>query len=148
MKPAIFTLLFATALTASPAASAMCFREAADRYKVSETLLRAIAKTESNFNAKAIGRNEDGSEDLGVMQINSSWLPTLARYGIGRHELLSDPCINVNVGAWVLADNISRHGDTWKAVGAYNARSPLKQEIYVRKVYTNFRQVIKNGSIQ
>ena len=148
MKPAILTLLLAVALSSAQDASAMCFKEAADRYKVSETLLRAIAKTETNFNPRATNRNANGTEDLGLMQINSSWLPTLAQYGIGRKELLSDPCINLNIGAWVLADNISRYGDTWKAVGAYNAKNPLKQELYVRKVYSNFRHVLKNGNTQ
>ncbi|MBG6082993.1 lytic transglycosylase domain-containing protein [Rubrivivax gelatinosus] len=140
-------VLIAAVLIASPAASAMCFKEAAERYNVSENLLRAIAKTESNFDPRATHRNDDGSEDFGVMQINSSWLPALSQYGIGRKEL-ADPCTNVQVGAWVLADNIARYGNTWKAVGAYNARNPIKRELYVRKVYSNLRHVISNRSSQ
>ena len=36
------------------------------------------------------------------MQINSSWLPILAKYGIAKSDLLN-PCVNTHVGAWVLA---------------------------------------------
>jgi hypothetical protein len=53
------------------------------------------------------------------MQINDAWLPALARFGIAESHLF-DACINVHVGAWILADNIRRHGYGWEAVGAYN----------------------------
>ncbi|ABM97154.1 lytic transglycosylase domain-containing protein [Methylibium petroleiphilum] len=145
MKRSTKALLAAAALAIAGQAHAMCFKEAAERYKVSEALLRAIAKTESNFNPKALNRNSNGTEDIGVMQINSSWLPTLAQFGIGR-EQLKDPCTNVNIGAWVLANNIARHGETWRAVGAYNAATPSKQVVYVEKVWLNSIKLKKNGT--
>lgn len=145
MKRTTQLLIASIALLTVPQAQAFCFKEAADRYKVSETLLRAIAKTESNFNATARNVNTNGSEDIGVMQINSSWLPKLSTFGIGRKEL-AEPCTNVNIGAWVLAHNIARFGDTWKAVGAYNASTPSKQAIYVEKVWKNTVYIMKNGS--
>ena len=134
MTRSIKPLIVLAALVLSTQAGAFCFKEAAQRYSVSENLLYAIAKTESNLNARASNRNENGTEDIGLMQINSSWLPALAKYGIGREQLL-DPCTNVNIGAWVLADNIRRFGPTWKAVGAYNAASSHKQQDYVNKVW-------------
>ena len=136
MKRSIKPLFVLTALVLSAQVNAFCFKEAAQRYSVSEDLLYAIAQTESNLNAAAFNRNTDGSEDIGLMQINSSWLPTLAKYGIDRQRLL-DPCVNVNIGAWVLAHNIRRFGPTWKAVGAYNASSSHKQQNYVNKVWRN-----------
>ena len=62
-----------------------------------------------------------GSVDLGLMQINSHWLPTLEPRGITRAVLLSDACVNIEVGAEILADLKRRHGDSWIATGAYNA---------------------------
>lgn len=67
------------------------------------------------------------------MQINTWWLPKLQKFGIGEEQLY-DPCVNVNVGAWVLAQNFQTFGPTWKAVGAYNARSVGKQIVYVRTI--------------
>jgi hypothetical protein len=61
-------LIFCTALPAHA-----CWDDAAQRYQVSSALLYAIARTESGLNPLAIGRNGNGSRDIGLMQINSSW---------------------------------------------------------------------------
>ena len=82
----------------------------------------------------AVGRNRDGSRDIGLMQINSSWLPTLAGHGIAEHHLF-DACTSIHVGAWILAGNVSRLGYTWEAVGAYNARSAPLRRAYAHKVH-------------
>ncbi len=126
--------------TAAPA-QAYCFKEAAARYHVSATLLMAIAKTESGFNARAINRNSNGSYDIGVMQINSAHLPALRQYGISERVLFDQPCANVNVGAWILARNMAQFGNTWKSVGAYNTGArgtEAAQRRYVGRVYRNY----------
>lgn len=111
----------------------LCLEEAAARYQVSPALLWSIAKVESGFNPLARNVNTNGSEDIGIMQINSSWLPVLQRYNITRKDLF-DPCISFHVGAWVLSNNIHRYGNNWKAVGAYNAITESKQNKYIGKV--------------
>lgn len=140
MKKLSLPLLFLGALAGLPMPGyADCFADAAARYGVSEKLLRAIQVTENRpGKANALSaKNNDGSWDIGLMQINSSWLPTLSKYGIGEKELL-DRCINVNVGAWILSSNIASHGHVWKAVGAYNSPYEKSQRIYIRKVMINY----------
>ncbi len=112
---------------------ATCFEQAGSRSGIAPTLLKAISAVESGFDPVARNRNRDGSEDLGHMQVNSRWLGALSSYGIGREQLL-DPCINTYIGAWILAQNISRLGYGWDAIGAYNARSPEKRAAYARRI--------------
>ena len=111
-----------------------CWEAAAVRYGVSSELLYAIARTESALDPQAVGRNRNGTRDIGLMQINSTWLPTLAAHGIGERELF-DPCTSIHVGAWILAGNVQRLGYTWEAVGAYNATSPTLRRAYAERVY-------------
>lgn len=114
-----------------------CWEEAGARYGVNPQLLYAIARTESSLNPDAVSKpNKNGSYDIGLMQINSAWLPTLRRHGIDRAQLM-DACTSIHVGAWILARNMARMGNSWEAVGAYNAASPALRERYALKVYRN-----------
>lgn len=113
-----------------------CWEDVATWYGVNVNLLYAIAKTESGLNPMARNKNKNGSYDIGLMQINSSWLPTLRKYGIDEKSL-QDPCTNLQVGAWILSGNMQRMGITWEAVGAYNAKDPGLRIKYARKVYQN-----------
>jgi len=110
-----------------------CFDHAASRYQIHPAILKSISRVESGGNPAAINRNANGSSDIGHMQINSAWLPTLAKYGIGAKEL-ANPCTNTHVGAWILANNFRRMGYGWDAIGAYNAKSPIRRAVYTRKV--------------
>lgn len=123
-------------------ASAFCFEEAGAMYGMSPQLLWAIAKVESNFNPSAVNKNSNGTYDFGVMQINSNWYKILGKELWGR---LGDPCINVQVGAWVLAQCTQRHGYTWEAVGCYNAQNKEKRARYANRVYTVLK---KYGTVQ
>lgn len=117
-----------------------CLVASSAKYKIHPHLLWAIASHESGFRSSAIGKNSDGSFDLGVMQINTSWLPRLQAMGISKADLF-EPCTNIEVGAWILANNIQQYGYTWNAVGAYNARSEGKRKRYAIKVWNELRRV-------
>ena len=124
MRLSVFVAMVALAVLAvMPSWALPCWDEAAQRYGVPIELLYAIARTESNLNPEAVNRSHlqrTGSYDIGLMQINSGHLHKLARYGI-READLYEPCTNLHVGAWLLADSFSRRGVSWDAVGAYNA---------------------------
>lgn len=149
MKPTIAALILSLA---SRLAGAFCFEDAGQRYGVAPELLRAIAKVESSMNASAVNGSHaarTGSTDLGLMQINSSHLPRLAQWGITREALMTDACLNVMVGAWLLVQHMDRNGQDWNGIGSYNAAcSQLKgqacttaRNTYAWKVYRALKRM-------
>ena len=115
-------LLGAVAAHAQPSPTYdVCFDRHAERFGLDADLLRAIAVVESGMRPHVDGAPlSGGTRDIGLMQINSSWLPSLSRYGIALKDL-RDPCTSIEVGAWILSDLVQRHGNTWDALAAYNA---------------------------
>lgn len=98
-----------------------CFKEAAERYNVNENLLIAHAIKESSLRPSAINRTSKG-EAVGLMQIHSQWFEKLEKdYHITRRMLLTNPCLNINTGAWIIANNFFARGVSWDTVGAYYA---------------------------
>lgn len=125
-----------------------CFQSAAQHYGVAAELLHAIAQAESQLDPLALNTaNRDGSWDIGLMQINSRWLPLLEATGISASQLY-DPCTSIWVGAWVLAGNVARYGYGWNAVGAYNAGTAAstaaqqRREGYARRIH---RQLLRTA---
>lgn len=127
-------LIVASALHAGAATA--CWEDVGQKYGINPQVLYAIAKTESSLNPKAINRNRNGTYDVGLMQINSSWFPALVKLGI-KEENLYHPCTSIEVGAWILAQNIRRFGYSWDAIGAYNSSKPNLRLRYAKKVYLN-----------
>ncbi len=136
-------VLLACASVMPSAGARACWQEIGHKYGISPYLLYAIAKTESGLNPHAVNRaNRNGTYDIGLMQINSAWLPTLARYGITEHALY-EPCVAIDVGAWILVQNMRRMGQSWDAVGAYNAVDDARRLRYARKVYRNLPEGLR-----
>jgi len=147
--------LFLTAVSILSAPAHACWEQAAQRYGVPANLLYAMARVESGLNPRALNlthRPRTGTIDVGLMQINSGNLKALARHGIRERDLY-DPCTNINVGAWILAQKVAKHGMTWEAVGAYNAAcSQLKgvdcvraRSQYAWRVYRSLRASTKTS---
>jgi len=130
-SPRVGWLVAISLIAAIPAHA--CWDQAAERNGVSSELLYAIARTESGLDPLAVGRNRNGTRDIGLMQINSAWLPRLSTHGIAERDLF-DPCTSIHVGAWILAGNVRRLGYTWEAVGAYNAANPALRRAYAQRV--------------
>ena len=117
------SLLGVVAILLLPFRANSCWDEAGLRYGVLPQLLYAMARVESGLDARAVSKSHlqrTGSYDIGLLQINSSNLPALKRHGISERDLY-DPCINIQVGAWLLAQKFAQHGVSWEGVGAYNA---------------------------
>lgn len=134
MKVCLFGILWIT----TTLSNSHCFKEASQRYNVPPALLIAIAKHESGGRTTAINHNRNGTRDIGLMQINSAWLPMLAKHGLQEQDLF-DPCVNVLVAAWILSNNFARLGYNTQGLGAYNAATPWKRERYARQILQTFK---------
>jgi len=89
----------------------------------------------------SVGRGNGKGYSVGIMQVHSSWFPVLKREGFDVRRLKIDACYNIEVGAWILRKHIDKEGgDVWKGVGRYNAKSKLKQMMYVKRVKSVLRK--------
>ena len=120
------------AIAATPA-HADCIDDAAARHRVDADVLRAIGWQESRLQPAALGRNADGSVDMGAFQINSVHLTELARYGIDR-ATLADGCACAEVAAWHYRRQVDLLGDNWQAVGSYHSRTPARAAWYANRI--------------
>jgi len=129
--------------------SANCFDEVATKYQIKADLLRAIAFSESSYNANALNcANTNKSCDYGFAQINvNEWKNKLTEFDITLLDL-QNPCQNLHFGAWILAQNFKSHGRNWNSVGAYNAGF-LKsrqgaRDRYIKLVKSNLSKINSN----
>jgi len=113
-----------------------CINQAALHHHVPATMIISVMQIENGRNGDAI-KNKNGSYDLGVMQINTTWLSSLKKYGITRAGLQHDACLNVDVGTWILAHSIAK-SDGWQGVGNYHSATPKFNRIYSQKVKAKY----------
>ncbi|WP_310889184.1 transglycosylase SLT domain-containing protein [Gluconacetobacter diazotrophicus] len=136
--PAKSTLPAPRSAPLSPSLSA-CVTAAARTYKIAEVTFRAVLLTEGG-RVGQIHVNRNGSYDMGPAQINSTHLPELARMGITRDQVVNDGCLNIQIGAWILAQSLSgtttdQPAEYWRRVGNYNSATPTLNAAYQARVW-------------
>ena len=88
----------------------------------------------------AVSQNTNGTVDIGPMQINTIWVPQVARHWnatpADTYAALRDQfCANVEAGSWILRQALDEaHGDFWTGVSIYHSHDPDYQADYLRKV--------------
>jgi len=87
-------------------------------------------------------KNKNKTYDIGPMQINSSWLPTLARYGITQHDLQYDACKNIEVGTWILSKMIANGKDLLSGIGNYHSHTANFNKHYGSMVKVNYAKIL------
>ena len=137
-----------------------CFAAASASHRIPKTLLLAMARGESNFDAKAVS----SADAVGVMQIR--WPVTARHLGILNRSKLFDPCISIEAGARYmdeLLDRFSRNLHT--ALVAYNVGPtyianllkttdtlPEKKTWYSQYIHDHLKAVLRaesdSGSIE
>lgn len=125
-----------------------CIIPAADYHRVNQHILRAVLKVESGLNPKAIGRNSNGTMDVGIGGKNSMHFKELSKYGINPDDLL-DPCVGTYVAAWDIKKAISKFGNTWFGIATYHSVTPYYNERYQILIRNELiRSHILEGTIQ
>jgi len=112
-----------------------CVEEIAASYGIPLPLLLGIMATEGG-SVGLLSQNRNGSYDIGPMQINTIWLPEIRSKGISDYAIVFDGCVNVTVGAWILAELLQKHS-LWEAVGYYHSRTSHLSKAYANRVYGN-----------
>lgn len=80
--------------------------------------------------------NTDGTEDLGVMQVNTRWIRPLARVArmdeaATRVRLINDSCFNIAAGGLILRTYLNEERQNlMKAVGDYHSHTPTRNLTY------------------
>lgn len=122
---------------------ARCIRIAARGHAWLEKTLWGLRVQEAGWLGAEVA-NADGSHDLGPLQINSSWVPRIARL-VDRSEqqvrnwLQYDACFNAEAARWIFLSGLKVTGDYWKAVGVYHSPTAWRQRAYATRVAKHMR---------
>jgi Transglycosylase SLT domain len=120
-----------------------CMVSASEYHKVNPHILRAILSVESGMRPEVIGRNKNGSIDVGIAGINSIHFNDLAKHGITPQKLL-DPCVSTYVAAWKLSKHMARFGNNWYGIAAYHSKTPHLNARYQILLHN---ELVKQGVI-
>lgn len=120
-------------------ALAACMLLAAQTYQVPPAVMIGIMHVEGGRVGQQVGPNVNGTYDLGPMQVNSLWVPELAKaWNVSKDQaytaLRDDGCVNVRVAAWILRKKIKKAGSLYKGIAYYHSATPKYGSRYVRKV--------------
>jgi hypothetical protein len=111
-----------------------CSVAAAIKFNVPANVLLAVAEVEGGRPGLATP-NTNGTRDIGYMQFNTSYLATLASYGIKAADVAGADCYPFELAAWRLAGHFARDsGDPWTRAANYHSRTPHYNAIYRRKL--------------
>jgi hypothetical protein len=96
--------------------------------------------------------NNDGSEDLGVMQVNTRWIAPIARYTgtpepVIRARLIDDACFNIAAAGVIMATYLAEeNGDLMRAVSDYHSHTPALNQEYQEQVMAAARAMFVRAS--
>ena len=124
----------------TPSVIASCLMLASHTYSVPPAVMVGIMQVEGGRVGQEVGPNFNGTYDLGPMQVNTSWLPQLARYwGIDKRTarmwVRDNPCVNFHVAAWILRQKINdASGHLVGGIARYHSATPGVGSSYARRV--------------
>jgi len=131
-------------------AFATCLLMAANTYNVPPAIMIGIMHVEGGHIGQAQGPNVNGTYDLGPMQVNTRWVPELAKmWRVNQLTaytwLRDDACVNVHVAAWIVRQKIAETGSYYGGISHYHSATPGLGSTYAAKVIA---AMDKNGLVK
>ncbi|MBS0984398.1 lytic transglycosylase domain-containing protein [Gluconobacter cerinus] len=131
-----------------PESLVACMLAASLHFGIPPRVLPTIWQIERGRNGVAVS-NTNGSLDIGIMQINSLWIPVLAH--IARlspdetvHRLLQDSCFNVTASALIVRSYLDEtHGNLMQAIGDYHSHTPSLNGAYQVRILQAARRLFQ-----
>ena len=111
-----------------PVPFAACMALVAHLYDLPPRVLPSIQRVEGGAPG-VVHHNRDGTDDFGVMQVNTRWLPPLSRYThtstqTVRRRLIAEPCYNIAAAGAILRTYLNEaNGSLLEAVGDYHSHT-------------------------
>lgn len=96
--------------------------------------------------------DSNGTDDLGIMQVNTLWLDALARrarlsIAATRARLTDDPCFNIAAAALILRTDIDRaDGDFMRGLGDYHSATASLNLAYRARAWAIARRLFRRGN--
>jgi len=122
---------------------------AANMYGLPPAALKGIYLAEGGTAGQEV-LNTNGSHDLGPMQINTLWVPELAKiWGMSEHEtraaIRDNICTNTQVAAWILKNHVLDTGSLSTGIARYHSRTTHLGQGYKERV---INRMIESGLVE
>jgi hypothetical protein len=128
-----------------------CMALVASIYHLPPRVLPSIAVVEGGTNG-SVHHNANGTDDLGIMQVNTLWLSALSRYthlqpSAVEARLIAQPCFNIAVAGAILRTYLDQsNDDLMTAVGDYHSHTAPLNRAYRIKVIAAARALFDRGN--
>ncbi|NVN10537.1 lytic transglycosylase domain-containing protein [Nguyenibacter vanlangensis] len=125
-----------------------CMALAASIYHLPPRVLPSIQAVEGGWNG-FVHHNANGTDDLGVMQVNTRWIDPIARFThvaplVVYRNLLEQPCYNISAAGAIMRLYLNEtHGDLMRAVGDYHSHTALLNQSYQALVLAWARRLFR-----
>jgi len=122
-----------------------CMLAVAHLYALPPSALPSIQAVEGG--APGVVRHDrNGTEDLGVMQVNTLWILPVARAsGLSPlavwSRLIGDPCFNITAAGAILRIYLDESHNVMLAIGDYHSHTPVLNRLYQLKVLAAARRL-------
>jgi pyruvate/2-oxoglutarate dehydrogenase complex dihydrolipoamide acyltransferase (E2) component len=108
----------------------VCSITAAVKYEVPANIVLAVAEQEAGKPGQWV-ENTNGTQDVGPMQFNTTYLAELRKYGITAQDVARGGCYSYDLAAWRLRGHLRNdQGDIWTRAANYHSRTPQYNAVY------------------